>query len=55
MMKIIGIIFLIMVLVELFFRPRFDYTREGWILLWYGRKHRNYIKIIHIGSGSDAI
>ena len=37
-------------LIEWIFRPRLDYlvdTRhnEGWVVLWYGRKWRNYIRL----------
>ena len=31
------------ILIEIFFKPRLDYTRERKLLLWYGRKVRNYI------------
>ena len=39
------IILLIIIAVEVVFSPRLDYTNEGNLLLWYGRKFRNYIKI----------
>jgi hypothetical protein len=48
-MKLISIILLILLIsfiLELLFKPRFDYTRDGWILLWFGRKDRKYIRII---------
>lgn len=31
--------------IEFWFRPRFDKTDEGDILLWYGNKKRKYFKI----------
>lgn len=39
------IIFL--VVVELCFRPRFDFTQDEKLLLWYGKKNRNYIIIFN--------
>lgn len=30
---------------EISLKPRFDFTREGKILLWYGRYFRKYIVI----------
>lgn len=44
-MKTISIILLIVVIVEATLRPRLDKTREGDILLWYGRTTRKYIKL----------
>jgi hypothetical protein len=35
------IIFLI--LIEIIFKPRLDITEQKAVLLWYGRKVRNYI------------
>jgi len=35
------IIFLI--LIEIIFKPRLDITEQKALLLWYGRKIRNYI------------
>lgn len=32
--------------IELFLKPRLDYTREKKLLLWYGRKVRNYIVLL---------
>jgi hypothetical protein len=37
---------LIVIFIELIFRPRIDVTKEKDILLWYGRNKRNYIKIL---------
>lgn len=34
---------IILVILEIAFRPRLVYTRERNILLWYGRNKRNYI------------
>jgi len=42
---IIAILFFIILFIELSLSPRFDYTREKKLLLWYGRKTRNYIVI----------
>lgn len=44
-MKLIGIAFIVLVVVELLFHPRFDYTTEGNLLIWYGRKTRNFKKL----------
>ena len=40
----------LVLLIELAFRPRLDYIvdtmrTEGWVVLWYGRGTRNYIKL----------
>jgi len=35
----------IIVIVEIIYKPRLDKTSEGELLLWYGFKHRKYIKI----------
>ena len=43
---------IIISLSELFYAPRFDYTTEGWILLWYGKPHRKYVKIIQLKKGA---
>jgi hypothetical protein len=37
-------------LIELAFRPRLDYIvdvyrTEGWVVLWYGRRARHYVKL----------
>lgn len=37
---------LIVIFIELIFRPRIDVTKEKDVLLWYGRNKRNYIKIL---------
>lgn len=42
MEKIIPIIILI-IGIEIFIKPRLDFTRDKKLLLWYGRKYRNYI------------
>jgi len=42
----IGALLLIVTTIELLFSPRIDRTREGDILLWYGRRKRKYIKIL---------
>jgi len=36
---------LIIILIELIFRPRIDITKNQDILLWYGRSKRKYIKL----------
>jgi hypothetical protein len=33
-------------IIEIAFSPRLGYTREGNILLWYGKKERKYIVLI---------
>jgi len=45
-MKLLGTIAVIILLVEKSFRPRLDYTRDKKLLLWYGKKQRNYLQII---------
>ncbi len=44
MKDILSIILLIMILVELMFRPRIDVAREG-IYVWYGTRKRKNLKI----------
>ena len=44
-MLFIFFILVVIVLIEGIYRPRFDKTREGDLLLWYGKKHRTYIKL----------
>ena len=44
--KYITGILLLILLVEIIFRPRLDITKEGDLFLWYGHKKRKYIKII---------
>jgi len=39
-------VILIVIVIELAFSPRLDKTRNGDLLLWYGRNKRKYIKII---------
>jgi len=39
-------IIIIGLILELIFRPRLGFTSEGKILLWHGRRKRNYIVII---------
>lgn len=35
--------------IEFSFKPRFDYTHEGWILLWINiSRKRKYIKLFKI-------
>jgi len=31
------------ILIELLFKPRLDFTREKKLLIWYGRRIRNYV------------
>lgn len=47
-MLILSLIFLI-AYIWCQFKPKFDYTRKGWILLWiYVKRQRKYIKIIKV-------
>jgi len=46
----LAIILIIICVFGLYFCPSLDYTREGWILLWYGNNPRKYIKLFHIGK-----
>lgn len=43
------IIFLLIIVppIEIFFKPRFDFTQDEKLLLWYGKKNRNYIIIFN--------
>jgi len=34
---------IIIILIEIFLKPRLDITEQKALLLWYGRKIRNYI------------
>lgn len=43
MAKILIIISVLALTIELIYRPRLDYTRDGKRILWYGRKSRRYI------------
>lgn len=36
---------ILILIVEFTFKPRLDTTSEGWWLLWYGKKTRNYIRL----------
>lgn len=36
-------IIILILLLEIIFRPRFDFARKGRILLWYGHKKIKYI------------
>lgn len=36
-------ILIILFLIEIFLKPRLDFTREKKLLLWYGKRTRNYI------------
>jgi len=48
MVTLILILFII-VFIEHRFSPRFDYTLENWIILWYGPpSNRQYIKLIKL-------
>jgi len=44
MEKIIAFVVVIL-LIEIIFKPRLDLTRERKLLLWYGRKRRDYIEL----------
>lgn len=35
----------VIVLIEWWYRPRLDITRDGWYVLWYGKKVRYYVKL----------
>lgn len=35
----------ILLVFELYLRPRLIYTRDAGLLLWYGRKNRKYLVI----------
>jgi len=37
------IILVIALIIETVFSPRLGFTREGKVLLWYGKRERNYI------------
>lgn len=40
---------IILAAIELIFKPRFNYTREGYILLFYnGIENRNYLTLFRI-------
>jgi hypothetical protein len=36
---------ILIIMIEIILSPRFDYTDNGNLFLWYGRKKRKYIKI----------
>jgi hypothetical protein len=38
-------IIIVLILLEILFYPRLDFTRDKKILLWYGRLNRNFIVI----------
>lgn len=42
------IISIIWILMKFIWDPKIDYTRNGEIILWYGKKIRKYITIIKI-------
>ena len=42
------VLLILIVLGYLAFRPRLDRTKEGWVLLWYGRNDRKYIKLFRL-------
>lgn len=41
--KIMMTLIIIAGIIEILYKPRLDKTSEGNMLLWYGRKTRNYI------------
>lgn len=41
-MKIIIILVILTLIVEVVYKPRLDFTREGKLVLWYGRNVREY-------------
>jgi len=45
MEKVIAFV-LFIIGVEIILKPRLDWTREKKLLLWYGRKNRDYIVLI---------
>ena len=48
MTKLLVLIFLLILILDLKFRPYFDYTKKGNLLLWYftdNETKREYIKI----------
>ena len=46
--------FVIVVLaIEWLFKPRLDYTSDGWWVLWYGKRNRNYIILFKERSPDD--
>lgn len=40
------ILIVVAFVVKIIFCPRLDYTRDRCLLLWYGRKTRNYIQLL---------
>lgn len=38
----------VLLLVEIIWPPRIDITRERDVLLFYGKRHRNFIKLFRI-------
>lgn len=41
----LSIIVIIICGILIYYRPSLDWTRNGWLLVWYGRKKRNFFKI----------
>lgn len=45
-MKTLTILILLILIIEVIFRPRFDYTRDKKLLLWYNKRGgRSYFEI----------
>lgn len=44
-MKILTLLLLLLLIIELIYKPRIDFTRDGKCLVWYGRNNRKYIEL----------
>lgn len=45
-MNILLVIFVVLLFLEMAYRPRLDFCRNGQLLLWYGRKNRKFKRLI---------
>jgi len=45
-MKSLIIILIVLFFSDLMWKPRLDFTREGNLLLWYGKTTRKHIKLL---------
>lgn len=42
-MELLLFIIIVLILLEILFYPRLDFTRDKKLLLWYGKVNRNFI------------
>jgi len=48
MLKIIILALLALIIIEVMYIPRIDITKIGDVILWYGKRNRNPIKLFNL-------